>query len=346
MKQNIIAVDFDGTLCENKWPEIGMPNEELIKYLKKRQANGEKLILWTNRVGNRLDEAVKWSAEKGLVFDAVNENLPEIVEALGVDSRKIFANEYIDDRNRLLESCREKSNMELWAENEVMMACKHEAPDRKDGEWDYGCACYESALKAFRSLCEDEHSGMSIGFTKAILNRLIDCKPLLPIEDTEDTWNLCTFGNDGGAKQYKCKRMSSLFKRVATDGTVTYSDINRYYGVNNDNHNVSYHSGLIDRVMDELFPITMPYIPFDKPFKVYTEDFLTDAKNGDYDTKGLLYAIDPHGNRIEINRYFKEVPNGFAEIDEAEYKERKEAAIWIAIERSAKARMEATDGSK
>lgn len=326
MKPNIIAVDFDGTLCENKWPEIGMPNEELIEYLKKRQANGEKLILWTNRVGNRLDEAVKWSAEKGLVFDAVNENLPEIVEAFGVDSRKIFANEYIDDRNRLLESCREKSNMELWAEDEVMMACKHEAPNRKDGEWDYGCACYESALKAFRSLCEDGHSCMSIGFTKAILNRLIDCKPLLPIEDTEDTWNLCTFGSDDGVKQYQCKRMSSLFKRVATDGTVTYSDTNRYYGVNNDNHNVSYQSGLIDRVMGELFPITMPYIPFDKPFKVYTEDFLTDAKNGDYDTTGLLYAIDPHGNRIEINRYFKETPVGFDEIGKEEYEERRELA--------------------
>ena len=326
MKQNIIAVDFDGTLCENKWPEIGMPNEELIEYLKKRQANGEKLILWTNRVGNRLDEAVKWSAEKGLVFDAVNENLPEIVEAFGVDSRKIFANEYIDDRNRLLESCREKSNMELWAEDEVMMACKHEAPNRKDGEWDYGCACYESALKAFRSLCEDGHSCMSIGFTKAILNRLIDRKPLLPIEDTEDTWNLCTFGSDDGVKQYQCKRMSSLFKRVATDGTVTYSDTNRYYGVNNDNHNVSYQSGLIDRVMGELFPITMPYIPFDKPFKVYTEDFLTDAKNGDYDTTGLLYTIDPHGNRIEINRYFKDAPVGFDEIGKEEYEERRELA--------------------
>ena len=348
MKQNIIAVDFDGTLCENKWPEIGIPYEELIEYLKKRQANGEKLILWTNRVGNQLDEAVKWSAEKGLVFDAVNENLPEIVEAFGVDSRKIFANEYIDDRNRPLESCREKSNMELWAENEVMMACKHEAPDRKDGEWDYGCACYESALKAFRSLCEDGHSGMSIGFTKAILNRLIDCKPLLPIEDTDEVWSDISdmSGLKGEERNYQCKRMSSLFKYVYADGTVTYSDTNRYRGVDNDNHDVSYQSGLIDRVMGELFPITMPYIPFDKPFKVYTEEFLTDAKNGDYDTTGLLYAIDPHGNRIEINRYFKEVPSGFAEIDEAEYKERKEAAIWIAIERSAKARMEATDGSK
>ena len=83
MKNKIIAVDFDGTLCVNKCPEIGDPNEELIAYLKKRQANGEKLILWTNRVDDRLDEAVKWCAEHGLVFDAVNDNLPEIVESFG-----------------------------------------------------------------------------------------------------------------------------------------------------------------------------------------------------------------------------------------------------------------------
>ena len=40
-----------------------------------------------------------------------------------------------------------------WAENEVKIACAKEAPDRKDGEFDYGCCCYESALKAFKSLC-------------------------------------------------------------------------------------------------------------------------------------------------------------------------------------------------
>lgn len=326
MEKNIIAVDFDGTLCENKYPKIGEANKELIDYLKKRQENGEKLILWTARNEEQTQQAVKWCKEQGLIFDAVNENLPEIIEAFGGDSRKIFANEYIDDRNRLLESCREKSNMELWAENEVMLACKLEAPDRKDGEWDYGCACYESALKAFRSLCEDGHSGMSIGFTKAILNRLIDCKPLMPVEDTEDAWNLCTFDDEDGVKQYQCKRMSSLFKKVAADGTVIYRDMNRYYGVNNDNCDASYHSGLIDRVMDELYPITMPYIPFDKPFKVYTEDFLTDSKNGDFDTMGLLYAIDPHGNRIEINRYFKDAPVGFDEIDKTEYEERRKIA--------------------
>lgn len=77
-----------------------------------------------------------------------------------------------------------------WAENEVKLACERErkVSGTPEGEWDYGCACYESALKAFKSLVKDGHSGMSIGFTKHILNRLIDRKPLSPIEDTEDVW--------------------------------------------------------------------------------------------------------------------------------------------------------------
>ena len=99
MDFNIIAVDFDGALCENKWPEIGEPNKELIAYLKKHQEAGDKLILWTCRVGEILKNAIDWSAEQGLIFDAVNENLPEVLEWMGGDTRKIFANEYIDDRN-------------------------------------------------------------------------------------------------------------------------------------------------------------------------------------------------------------------------------------------------------
>ena len=74
------------------------------------------------------------------------------------------------------------SNMLKWAKKEVEIACKKENPNRKDGEFDYGCACYESALKAFQSLCEDGHSGFSIGMTQAILNRLINGEPLTPIE--------------------------------------------------------------------------------------------------------------------------------------------------------------------
>lgn len=70
----------------------------------------------------------------------------------------------------------------------------------------------------------------------------------------------------------------------------------------------------------------MPYMPADKPFKIYAEDFLVDPKNGDYDTRGILYAITPSGDKVEINRYFKEVEDGFEEIDLAEYMARKELA--------------------
>lgn len=94
----IIAVDFDGTLCENKWPDIGAPNKELIDYIKNEQEHGARIILWTCRVGDILDEAVKWCFDLDLLFDAVNENVPEQIELFGGDARKIFATEYIDDR--------------------------------------------------------------------------------------------------------------------------------------------------------------------------------------------------------------------------------------------------------
>ena len=209
--------------------------------------------------------------------------------------------------------------MKEWAEREVQIACKRENPDRKEGEWDYGCACYESALKAFNSLMEDGHSGMSIGFTKQILNRLIDGKPLTPIEDTEDTWNGITDRREGYIT-YQCKRMSSLFKDVYDDGTVKYSDINRvicfdYYTGD------SYSFGFITDMVDEMFPITMPYWG-GGTYKVYTSDFLYDKNNGDLDTIKIHYILKPDGEKITVDRYFKESNHEFEEIDNKEYLER------------------------
>lgn len=217
-------------------------------------------------------------------------------------------------------------SMTEWAKREVEIACEREKPDRKEGEWDYGCACYESALKAFNSLMEDGHSGMSICFTKQILNRLIDAKPLTPIEDTPDIWNdRSRWGDtDAGKKEYQCKRMSSLFKTEYEDGTVEYHDIGRFSCVNIDNPNVSYHNGFVIRMMEKIFPIVMPYIPEDKPYRVYREEILTDQKNGDYDTMAILYVIKPDGEKVEINRYFKESETGFTEIDEEEWSKRCE----------------------
>lgn len=96
-QSKIIAVDFDGTLCENKWPEIGEANTKLILYLREEKRKGSKLILWTCRQGDELHAALEWCYWMQLEFDAVNKNLPEIIDLFGEDTRKIFANEYIDD---------------------------------------------------------------------------------------------------------------------------------------------------------------------------------------------------------------------------------------------------------
>ena len=93
-----IAVDFDGTLCYSSWPDLGEPNIPLINYLLKWKAEGNKLILWTCRAGEALDLAINWCREHSLEFDAINDNLPEIVALYGNNSRKISCDYYIDDK--------------------------------------------------------------------------------------------------------------------------------------------------------------------------------------------------------------------------------------------------------
>lgn len=95
----IIAVDFDGTLCTNSWPEIGKPKRFLKRCIRWKK-QGHKLILWTCREGEALQRAVEWCSAHGLYFDAVNANLPEMNVRYGNDSRKIGADRYYDDKGR------------------------------------------------------------------------------------------------------------------------------------------------------------------------------------------------------------------------------------------------------
>lgn len=209
-----------------------------------------------------------------------------------------------------------------WAKNEIAIASKRERGNKPENEWDYGCACYDSALKAFESLLGDGHSGMSISFTKNILNRLIDGKPLTPIEDTEDMWNYAHDKKDG-SKCYRCKRMSSLFKDVDRDGSVSYSDVNRYYCTNEKNPHVSWHNGFVAKIYDEMYPLTLPYMPNSRPDVIVCDELLTDRKNGDYDTIAILYIKRANGEKVEVNRYFKENNVSFTEISLEEYEERQ-----------------------
>lgn len=218
-------------------------------------------------------------------------------------------------------------DIKTWAEREAAIRIEFERKDKDTDEsfFNYGTACVESALKAFNCLMEDGHSGMSIGFTKAFLNRLIDGKPLTPIEDTDDIWEF--IWEHDGVKTYQCTRMSSLFKDEYSDGTVKYHDVDRVICYEVSSPDVSFSSGTIRKVIDEMFPVTMPYWPTDKPYKVYVEEFLTDPKNGDYDTIGVLYAKDPEGNKIDINRFFGESRGVMEEIDEDEYITRIKADV-------------------
>jgi hypothetical protein len=94
-----IAVDFDGTIVEHRYPEIGREVPFAIDTLKMLAKEGHRLILWSVREGKLLDEAVAWCRERGLEFYAVNKDFPE--ETLQHDnfSRKLKADLFIDDRN-------------------------------------------------------------------------------------------------------------------------------------------------------------------------------------------------------------------------------------------------------
>lgn len=99
MLENLtIAVDFDGTIVENRYPEIGKPILFAIDTLLKLQEEGHHLILWTYRTGPHLEEAVDFCRKKGVNFYAVNRSYPEEIYDNSL-SRKIQADYFIDDRN-------------------------------------------------------------------------------------------------------------------------------------------------------------------------------------------------------------------------------------------------------
>lgn len=97
-KDYAIALDFDGVLFKEKWPAIGEPIIKNITAARTLRKYGCRLILWTCREGEALEQAIEACKSWGLEFDAVNANLPEWIEKYGNDCRKIGANLYIDDR--------------------------------------------------------------------------------------------------------------------------------------------------------------------------------------------------------------------------------------------------------
>ena len=205
------------------------------------------------------------------------------------------------------------------ARREVEIACKKEAPDNQ-GEWDYGIACYRSALKAYESMIEDEHSGLSWSITREILIRLMKGLPLTPIEDVPEIWSEVTW-DMGPGKHYQCVRKTSLFKDVDENGKVSFSDVDRVV-VQEGNSDTRWYNGMASKIVNEKFPITFPYCPSEKPYVVHAYEYLTDRKNGDFDTVWYMRVTDPDGVDHDIGRYFADDDAGWREIDRDEFERR------------------------
>lgn len=99
----IIAVDFDGILCEDQFPEIGKPHYEMVSFVREMMDMGHEVVLWTSRVDKPLEDAVKWCEDRGLHFCAVNDNAPSNKERYKDQypngTRKVRADIYIDDHD-------------------------------------------------------------------------------------------------------------------------------------------------------------------------------------------------------------------------------------------------------
>lgn len=202
-----------------------------------------------------------------------------------------------------------------WAKNELKLA-------REKG--DYGDICYHAAEQLLAVFEEQYHSEYSAIVICSIFERLVKGKPLTPITDEDDQWhNAYTIFSPlvpssavekFPEKHYQHKRMSSLFKRVASDGTVSYYDVDRAKAY--DQNGVTFSTAHIDDIINEYFPFKFPYMG--DTIKVNVEDI-----NGDADYPVIRHIIDATRNGLDhvvIDRYFRSDEDWtWKEIDEFIY---------------------------
>lgn len=99
----IVAVDFDGVLCRDEFPEIGAPNYRMVSLVREIADAGHEVVLWTSRADDRLVEVVRWCEDRGLHFCAVNDNAPSNKAKYESEypngTRKVYADVYLDDKD-------------------------------------------------------------------------------------------------------------------------------------------------------------------------------------------------------------------------------------------------------
>lgn len=187
-------------------------------------------------------------------------------------------------------------------------------------EQEYMALCCESALKAYQSLMNDGHSGMSITITRDILVKLINGEPLVKLEDRKGQW--LTHRDACFPYVYSHKYYPSLLKYIEADGSVYFIDNNRVIcKYTNQNNGASFSNGFIIRLVNDLMPITFPYNPTEK-YTALVSEYLTDRKNGDFDTLVLESIILPNGDNRIFQWAYKTGDITWQRIDSKELHER------------------------
>ena len=195
-------------------------------------------------------------------------------------------------------------DMKTWADKEVELALKYEKERDEDDTWyPYLVGCYKSALKAYNSLLEDNHSGMSWSVTSNILNLLMHNRPLTKLTGEDDEWfDVQSWNVHDDYTTYQNNRYSALFKDVYKDGRVVYHDNNRFSVHTKDKPYINFYSGVVNGELNKLYPIEFPYTPIS--YSVEIEELLSDPNNGDFDTVGIFQMKDEQGNITQINKFF------------------------------------------
>lgn len=209
-----------------------------------------------------------------------------------------------------------------WAKNEVKLA-KKQNPDN--------VKYYEAAFAAYCKVFEISYNFnlQYPGIAKSIFLQLFNDMPLTSIPGHEDDWTIVD-GFDPGSEDegssytiYQCKRRESLFKKVihATehDEIVKYSDSKRYICVGINDGQI-YTGGIGEMILDEMYPISMPYMPAGK-FRVYIDEFKSQNDENEVIITGVLYIRTPEGVMKPVYRYFKQdsKTNDITEIEKNEY---------------------------
>lgn len=219
-----------------------------------------------------------------------------------------------------------------WARSEVEIALKRQKElidadtetSNSEDRFSLTEQCYHSALDAYTALASCDHSGYSWARAAEILKRLLDEKPLTPITDVAEEWNLVT--DVGGIELYQCRRCHSLFKeKDRKTGKVSYHDNNRF--VCYDERGIKYHNGFISSKLHNLYPITMPYMPTTPSYTVEANDFSSKGLIDEFDTIEIKRITEPDGTTVVLNWYYKEAEEGWVGISYEEFCERRRSCI-------------------